>query len=80
MSKTIDDFKDFLKACFSQPRKMLKKNLSSKYDKALLSSIFEQLEIKETIRPHELDSSLYNLLYERVKINGRDTNGNSRSS
>ena len=80
-NKSLEDgFKDFLRVCFSQPRKMLKKNLSSKYDKSRLSSIFAELEIKETIRPHELDSSLYNLLYERVKINGRNTNSNGRSS
>ncbi len=69
-----NSFKEFLRICFTQPRKMLKKNLSSKYDKNILSSIFEELDIVETIRPHELSASLYNLLYERVKINGSNNN------
>ncbi|MGA1931741.1 16S rRNA (adenine(1518)-N(6)/adenine(1519)-N(6))-dimethyltransferase RsmA [Arcobacter sp. YIC-464] len=72
MSKTIDnDFKKFLKACFTQPRKKLSKNLSSVVDKETLSSIYEELEIDSNIRPHEVSSSLYSQMYTKVK-NGRD--------
>ncbi len=72
MNKSIDkEFKEFLKACFLQPRKKLSKNLSSKIDKDFISKIYEELDINENIRPHEVSSSLYNQIYTKVK-NGRD--------
>ncbi|MGB1226281.1 MAG: 16S rRNA (adenine(1518)-N(6)/adenine(1519)-N(6))-dimethyltransferase RsmA [Poseidonibacter sp.] len=72
MSKTIDkDFNKFLKACFVQPRKKLSKNLSSIVDKKLISQYYEELEISDNIRPHEVSSSLYSQLYTKVK-NGRN--------
>jgi 16S rRNA (adenine1518-N6/adenine1519-N6)-dimethyltransferase len=60
-------FKNFLKIAFLQPRKMLLKNLSSRYDKELLKNIFDTLKISTSLRPHELEASLYNLLYERIE-------------
>lgn len=72
MSKTIDkDFNKFLKACFVQPRKKLSKNISSIVDKKLISQYYEELEISDNIRPHEVSSSLYSQLYTKVK-NGRN--------
>ncbi len=72
MNKSIDkEFKDFLKACFLQPRKKLSKNLSSRLDKSFISQIYEELKISENTRPHEVSSSLYNQIYTKVK-NGRN--------
>ena len=65
------EFKSFLKACFSQPRKKLSKNLTSILSKPLISKLYEELEINENVRPHEVSSSLYSQMYTKVK-NGRD--------
>jgi len=68
MNKTIDKgFKDFLKACFTQPRKKLSKNMSSKVDKNIISELFKELEIDDNVRPHEVSSSLYSQMYTKVK-------------
>jgi len=73
MGKKVDtEFKKFLKLCFCQPRKMLMKNLSSEIDKSLLVNIFDKLSLKHTLRPHEVEASLYSLLYKGIQ-NGRDT-------
>ncbi len=64
------DFKKFLKVCFSQPRKKLSKNLSSIMNKEFLSNVYNELDIKETLRPHEVSASLYSQLYTKVK-NGK---------
>ncbi|MEA3383565.1 MAG: 16S rRNA (adenine(1518)-N(6)/adenine(1519)-N(6))-dimethyltransferase RsmA [Campylobacterota bacterium] len=73
MDKSLDvGFKKFLKTCFVQPRKVLIKNLSSNYNKDLLLKIFEELGIKNNIRPHEVDASLYSHIYTKVTNNGRD--------
>lgn len=72
MNKSIEKgFKDFLKACFMQPRKKLSKNLSSVVDKSFISKMYEELEINDNIRPHEVSSSLYSQMYTKVK-NGRN--------
>ncbi|MEA3512885.1 MAG: 16S rRNA (adenine(1518)-N(6)/adenine(1519)-N(6))-dimethyltransferase RsmA [Campylobacterota bacterium] len=68
------DFNKFLKVCFIQPRKKLIKNLASSYNKELLNNIFVELNIKETLRPHEVDASLYSQIYTKVKQYGRETN------
>lgn len=67
-------FKKFLKGCFTQPRKKLIKNLSGFYNKKLLLDIFEQLNIPENIRPHEVNASLYSHIYTKVTNNGRNEN------
>ena len=72
LNKSIDkSFKDFLKACFSQPRKKLSKNLSSILPKNLIFLIYKELDINENIRPHEVSSSLYSQMHTKVR-NGRD--------
>lgn len=65
-SKLDQDFNKFLKAAFIQPRKVLIKNLSSFFPKEQLECIFGELNISKTTRPHELDASLYSLIYERI--------------
>ncbi|RXJ98032.1 16S rRNA (adenine(1518)-N(6)/adenine(1519)-N(6))-dimethyltransferase [Arcobacter sp. CECT 8986] len=72
LTKSVSgDFKKFLKACFSQPRKKLSKNISSLIDKEILREIFEELNISENTRPHEVSASLYSQMYTKVK-NGRN--------
>ena len=70
ITKVDTEFKKFLKLCFCQPRKKLIKNLSTQVDKVLLESIFNKLKLNNNIRPHELDASLYSLLYKGIN-NGR---------
>jgi 16S rRNA (adenine1518-N6/adenine1519-N6)-dimethyltransferase len=68
MNKCLDkDFNKFLKACFVQPRKKLSKNLTSVIDKNTISKIYEELEINDNVRPHEVSSSLYSQMHTRVK-------------
>ncbi|MFY9089262.1 16S rRNA (adenine(1518)-N(6)/adenine(1519)-N(6))-dimethyltransferase RsmA [Arcobacter aquimarinus] len=68
IDKYLDkDFNKFLKACFVQPRKKLSKNLTSVIDKDLISKIYEELNINDNIRPHEVSSSLYSQMYTKVK-------------
>lgn len=64
------NFLKFLKACFTQPRKKLSKNLSSIVEKEFLSNIYNELNLKETLRPHEVSASLYSQMYTKVK-NGK---------
>ena len=72
MNKKLDkDFNKFLKACFIQPRKKLSKNLTSIFDKETISRIYQELNINDNIRPHEVSSSLYSQMHTRVK-NGRN--------
>ena len=72
LSKKIDkDFNKFLKVCFVQPRKKLSKNLNSIIEKSKISTIFEELNLNDNLRPHEVNASLYSQMYTKVK-NGRD--------
>lgn len=61
--RTDAKFNKFLKVAFSQPRKKLIKNLSSRYDKNILEKLFVELDIDANLRPHELKSSLYSQIY-----------------
>ena len=68
MDKHLDkDVNKFLKACFVQPRKKLSKNLTSVVDKNTISKIYEELNIDDNVRPHEVSSSLYSQMHTRVK-------------
>ena len=62
-SRSDEKFEQFLKVCFKQPRKTLLKNLSLAYDKKELTKLFETLNFKPTIRPHELTTDDYHQLY-----------------
>lgn len=70
-TKLSTGFKKFLKTAFLQPRKKLFKNLSSAYDKNTLKDIFTELNINESVRPHECEASLYSHIYTKVSKNGR---------
>ena len=56
-------FEDFLKVAFSQPRKKLSKNLSTRYPKDRVVEIFNDLKLQETLRPHEAATSIYHQIY-----------------
>lgn len=76
---SLDDrrFEDFLKVAFSQPRKKLSKNLSTRYPRERIAEIFSDLDLQETIRPHEAATSLYHQIY--TALEQKDTpDGKSR--
>jgi 16S rRNA (adenine1518-N6/adenine1519-N6)-dimethyltransferase len=59
-------FEDMLRVAFTQPRKTLMKNLSSKYEKAKLQEAFNELGLTLTIRPHQVSTKDYHQLYEII--------------
>jgi len=60
------DFEDMLRVAFVQPRKTLMKNLSSKYEKSQLLEVFKELDLIQTIRPHQVSTSDYHQLYKKI--------------
>ena len=66
--RTDKDFEDMLRVAFSQPRKTLIKNLSSKYEKSELLIAFDSLELMQTLRPHQVSTDDYHQLYKKIKI------------
>jgi len=63
----LEEFKNFLKVAFSQPRKTLLKNLQKNYSKESILKFFELKELSNTIRPHQLSTSDYHLLFKNIK-------------
>ena len=59
-------FEAFLRVAFKQPRKTLMKNLSSVYPKAVLTSLFEEVGLQQTLRPHQVGTSLYRRIYQAL--------------
>ncbi|MEJ2372325.1 MAG: rRNA adenine N-6-methyltransferase family protein [Sulfurimonas sp.] len=59
-------FEAYLRVAFTQPRKTLMKNLSSKYDKQKLQEAFNELELLSTIRPHQVSTKDYHQLYKKI--------------
>ena len=66
-AKQYEAFKAFLRAAFASPRKTLLKNLSTNFDKKALEEIFEDLDLAQNLRPHELDVDSYLKVLERLK-------------
>lgn len=62
-----NSFENMLKAAFSAPRKKLLNNLASRYDKAMLESIFARLDIAPNTRPHELSTQKYHQIHNQIK-------------
>ena len=60
------EFKEFLKTAFSQPRKTLLKNLSSKFDKSAIRDVYIELQIPENFRPHQTSTQQYKKIYEHI--------------
>lgn len=63
--KTLENFKGFLRAAFSSPRKTLLKNLSQVYDKSVLEEKFKELNLASTVRPHELNIASFLEIFEK---------------
>jgi 16S rRNA (adenine1518-N6/adenine1519-N6)-dimethyltransferase len=65
-SEDNEEFENFLKVAFQQPRKKLSKNLTSHYDKDKIETLLKALEVSPTIRPHEAETSMYHHLYNEL--------------
>ena len=74
--EAYQEFESYLKYAFNSPRKTMIKNLSARYDKALLLSLFEQLELGATLRPHQVDTATHHHLFN--KLTKVIDNGNKR--
>jgi len=74
--ETLDDpaFEIFLKTAFTQPRKTLSKNLSGTFCKKDVVAALDLLDLGSSVRPHEVETSLYHHLYKILKgdIDGRE--------
>ncbi len=82
--RSLDDpqFESFLKAAFTQPRKTLAKNLSARYKKEEILHAFQRLGLSSSVRPHEVETSLYHRLYEFLNkgdVDGRKENSGEQS-
>lgn len=60
-------FEEFLRSAFTQPRKTLHKNLTSRYGVAEIESAFSTLELERTLRPHQLSTLDFHRLYSILK-------------
>ncbi len=63
-----EELSQFLRKCFTAPRKTLLKNLSSFFERATLETIFQELDLAKTTRPHELTTQEYHKLHHSLKI------------
>jgi len=60
------EFESMLRVAFSQPRKTLVKNLSTKYNKKSIQEALQILELTLTIRPHQVSTKDYHQLYKII--------------
>ena len=61
-----EKFKLFLRVAFKSPRKILLKNLSTIYEKDKIKKHFEDLQIDQNLRPHQLSTLHYHLLFKKI--------------
>ncbi|MEA3369821.1 MAG: 16S rRNA (adenine(1518)-N(6)/adenine(1519)-N(6))-dimethyltransferase RsmA [Campylobacterota bacterium] len=82
MDRSDKDFEDMLRVAFTQPRKTLMKNLSSKFEKSSLQAIFDEMGLMPTIRPHQVTSGDYHQLYKKItgSLDGRRESGDNAKS
>ena len=81
--KYNEEFAKFLKVAFSQPRKTLLKNLSAKYNKKEIESIFDKLNIEKNIRAHQVSKELFFEVFSELKgetKNDNDTTTNTTNT
>lgn len=78
--RSDDLFEVMLKAAFTQPRKTLQKNLSSRYGKESVQEAFERLELLPSVRPHQVATSDYHQLYKILERRSLDGRGNTTTS
>ena len=76
-SRSDEGFEQFLRHCFTQPRKTLVKNLSSQYDKLMVAEFIRELDYQPSIRPHEVSTDDYHQLYKNI-TRSLDGRGNSK--
>lgn len=62
-----EELSAFLRKAFTAPRKTLLKNLSSFFDRKFLENIFNDFNLKPTIRPHEVDTETFQKLLIALK-------------
>ncbi|WP_201352116.1 16S rRNA (adenine(1518)-N(6)/adenine(1519)-N(6))-dimethyltransferase RsmA [Hydrogenimonas urashimensis] len=76
---TLDDpaFESFLKTAFTQPRKTLARNLSARFDRKDVATALDALGLAPSVRPHEVETSLYHHLYNILK---GDTDGRKETT
>ena len=60
-----DDYFRFLQNSFRFKRKTLKNNLST-YDKNKLNDVYNKFDLKESIRPEEIDEELFIKIYKEL--------------
>ncbi|NOQ32338.1 MAG: 16S rRNA (adenine(1518)-N(6)/adenine(1519)-N(6))-dimethyltransferase RsmA [Helicobacteraceae bacterium] len=65
-SRSDREFEQMLSYAFTQPRKTLLKNLSSHFDKALITKALEEMELPLTYRPHQLTTEGFHQLYKKI--------------
>jgi 16S rRNA (adenine1518-N6/adenine1519-N6)-dimethyltransferase len=63
----FQEFQAFLKAAFAAPRKTLYKNLQQLASKETILKCFEDLDLLQNLRPHQLPISKYHLLFKNLK-------------
>jgi 16S rRNA (adenine1518-N6/adenine1519-N6)-dimethyltransferase len=61
-----DEYEEFLRVCFKQPRKTLMKNLAQGFVKDILVEAFLELNIDTNLRPHQLETFHYHLLFNKL--------------
>ncbi|MFP4331941.1 MAG: 16S rRNA (adenine(1518)-N(6)/adenine(1519)-N(6))-dimethyltransferase RsmA [Campylobacterales bacterium] len=66
------EFEKFLRVAFSAPRKKLMSNLKPLGAMNKVSEFFKLNELAETLRPHELNASLYQSLFHTLKKGSKD--------
>jgi len=60
-------FKEFLTVAFKQPRKKLAKNLSNRYEKEMIYTIFQDINLNQSIRPHQVKTIDYHQIYTMLE-------------
>jgi 16S rRNA (adenine1518-N6/adenine1519-N6)-dimethyltransferase len=78
-----ENFEDFLKIAFKQPRKKLSKNLSVTFAKDTIEKLFDNLGLKPNLRPHEAETTIYHHLYNELKkdlIDGKEQSREQRTT
>lgn len=62
-----ENFAKFLKKAFTQPRKTLQKNLTAFYRSDEIAKAFNQIQLAQTIRPHELELTRFLELFLQLE-------------
>ena len=60
------EFFQFIKICFSQRRKFLKKKLLAKYDKDIVEGVFNQLKFPYSVRAEEISPSEFLKMHQQL--------------